>query len=589
LYAQQLDPLGYVPPSDYKLFKQNSKSAYSAGALTYYAGQESEAYKLEIFPFRYRWFTSSLFTVFSPDIASENEGLATGQLSYLLPVGVSLPIRTWRYTTLRLDATALFEGVGEDEDEEDLPPLGEVQIRLDTILAGLSLGYRKFDTKSLPPNLKRYEGPFVGVTLNLGMPFVEPDHSEPTRFARRLDQLNAGPTPDLYRIAREHLRNGHLADAANYFARYIKEDPYSRWSRSARSYLWFIDTLHRQSSNWRDAALSIADMRELGGAALIGDNPNPILFGPISTVEADSLSPLAVDDFINVVQAINTGDNLGVSIEPVGGIRPNLPSFPPGGSSTVPSSMVVRYLPVPLASTHLGYLLFEADRTLKSLALGSDNLTGNSIRTNVNSYRSVPNLMRGQGAPPGYFAAPIFVPKEVLARKTHNAVIIDSVTIGLRSQSSQPAAEEFIQIIERNFATLAGENQALAELTRIGRMVAIARWLRNVNESSAFTEGWSPSSFPSPNATPTITATVSSTQIGNMVRIATIAGGVLFSTPATFNSSPPSDASITYRSMEPLVTALENQRPLGSAATWTFEFEGITYQAVQLPGKGKIE
>ncbi len=581
LHAQQLDQLGYTPPSDYQLFEKTSPLAISAAALTYYASQKKEAYKLEIFPFRLGWFNVGLVTVFSPDISSQNGGLSTGHLTYALPAGISLPIRTWRNTTLRLDAMAYL---GALDQKEKLPSLVEVQIRLDTLLAGLSLGYRKLDAKSVSPNLQRFEGPFFGVTLNIGMPVVKLDRSKPSPLSKRLAQLNAGPPPDLYLVAREDLRNSNLIDATNHFARYVEKDPYSRWSRSARSYLWFLDTLHRQSNSWRDAALSIAQMREIEGAAIIGDSSVPVLFGPVSTTEADSLYPQAIDDFINIVRVINMGNNPGVSIEPEGGIRPNLPYLPSEVVSSTPGPMTVRYLPDSLASTHLGYLLFEADRTLKGLALGRDNLTGGTIHTNVGSYRSVSSLMRGEGASPGYFAAPIFVPKEILARQTTNAVIIDAVTIGLKSQSTKPAAEEFVQIIEQNFAALANENQALAQLARIGRMVAIARWLKSLDRSSTFIAGWSPTSFPSPHSTPTITAEISSIQIGNMVRIAMIAGGVLFSTPTTFSTDPPD--AIQRSSLGPLVRALEDQRPHTSPAAWTFEFEGASYQAVQLPGDG---
>jgi hypothetical protein len=409
-----------------------------------------------------------------------------------------------------------------------------------------------------------------------------------SRFSRAL--AAEGDAGRLYEQGITFMGQGDLAGAIDAFERYVKEDTKSERAGRARYCIWLLQSWQQQDQAWRECGQALAGIGDIAGAVLDRDTGWPILVGPKQSAES-ALRPLALDDLITIFNVVGRGQDPGVSIEPRGGISP----FAPMIYTSPPSTFSVRYIPASLKDTHLGYLLFEADRTLKTLCLGEDNLTHERFKTAVLGYVSIPRRMKGQVTGAGFFAAPIFVPKRVELRRAGNTVWFDRIVMGVRSQSSQEAAEEFVKHLEENFDSFARELPSLQELVRVAKMVAVARWL---NESAsglrqAGIAGYRSSIFPTLAETPTVTAEVSRRQFpfpgGYRIEIAMLCGGVLLATANTYADATAVAGQASYVGDVRLVDLAKTvmaARPSKAQIAWDFQIAGQGYRAVAIPFGG---
>ena len=120
------------------------------------------------------------------------------------------------------------------------------------------------------------------------------------------------------------------------------------------------------------AAEYLGDLTELHG--VIADSAT----GQVALLGSDEKfsEPLKAENFVVAVRSVfSTTEPLGVSIDP-----------PTSGDPDDPQS--VRFFGG-VEDTNLGYVFFEADRVMKSLAAGKDNITKNDVASSVPGYESM--------------------------------------------------------------------------------------------------------------------------------------------------------------------------------------------------------
>ena len=272
-----------------------------------------------------------------------------------------------------------------------------------------------------------------------------------------------------------------------------------------------------------------------------------------------------------------------------------------------PERFSVRYDPPYLKDTHFGRLLFEADRTLKALALGVDPETKAPVSPGVPGYLSVPERARGTRLVATYFAAPIFKPKKVLIREEIemeglSALFVmnfEEIAIGVDSQSGQVPAEAFARHLGEHFYEYADVYPSLRGLVRAVKLLAIARWvkdielgLREVPDMEEFgPKGYRFCSYPTPTSVPTVTVEIGRERrrIGAVIEENSygISGGVLLSTPNTYIKGPPKAGAISLPrwSLPELRRLIRRLEELRRPVRWEIPVEGKTYRAASVPLK----
>lgn len=110
-----------------------------------------------------------------------------------------------------------------------------------------------------------------------------------------------------------------------------------------------------------ESAKALAELTDITGATWDKENNQLIITG----VKGDGPG-LRLDDLIVAVESLSAGQEIGVSIDPM----------PQEQGEPLSDRMNVRYIPEQIQGTNLGRILFEADRQLKVLSLGEDQVIG---------------------------------------------------------------------------------------------------------------------------------------------------------------------------------------------------------------------
>ena len=196
----------------------------------------------------------------------------------------------------------------------------------------------------------------------------------------------------------------------------------------------------------------------------------------------DSARPsLKLDDLATALRVIYTGEAPAVSIDP----KP--------GDNTI---MDVVYFGG-VKNTHLGWVIFEADRLLKIYSMGRDNLTNQEVVSSVPGYKNILDLtVPGQSKtsePVWYrmwFESVTDEPTQVKVSRNHRAILFNDAQLTVQTEyipsensveppGSDPAAEAFVQHFNEHFVEFANERPVLYDLVTIQRFLIIARWLRD--------------------------------------------------------------------------------------------------------------
>ena len=298
-----------------------------------------------------------------------------------------------------------------------------------------------------------------------------------------------------------------------------------------------------------------------------------VIIGPPSH-GSDGIRP---DDFLAVFRAVAAGSSPGVSIDPGVDIR----------------SMKVRYFGQ-VEQTQLGSSLFDADRTLKVMSTGFDNL----------------NCSRWTGMPPGIVAElELFSDdyrsrgKEALGQAQWHrfwlefndfsvgredakmAIRIPKSRLRVNEQSvpagypSPRSAQEFATTLTSRFLELTALIPSFKDVQRSAALVSLAKWVADLQ--IPVDRDWissAPRTVTTPESTPRITV-VNGMLNGDILARLGIEGGVDFQKP---NKYAADDAAIS-----PILGASERAfKP--KETMWDFIYEGRQYRAIRLPYRSRV-
>ncbi|MCP3936042.1 MAG: RHS repeat protein, partial [Actinomycetia bacterium] len=289
-----------------------------------------------------------------------------------------------------------------------------------------------------------------------------------------------------------------------------------------------------------------------------------VLFGE----EDVSLPEMDLNDMAVAVNSVYGSGDPGVSIDP----------------PIQNGQMSVRY-EGETSETEFGAIMFEADRVLKILSLGLDNLTGQSVSSSVPGYQNM--LDRRVAA--GCASLPDttrmwFQPKDVRLVRSEDGqtMLFDEVSMELLYESkvgdqvvSDPQAAAFAQHFTDNYDLFAQEWPILADLEQLGKVVAVIKWIKdnNIPIDLSFINNYEIELFSTPTSTPVVSAQSTS---GSCT--ITLTGGVSFTPPNEYVPDDPVDPATDAMRDEAL-----GSRPSDTDFLWTFQApESLTLG----PGKG---
>ncbi|GAB4502699.1 MAG: hypothetical protein Fur0035_22540 [Anaerolineales bacterium] len=197
----------------------------------------------------------------------------------------------------------------------------------------------------------------------------------------------------------------------------------------------------------------------------------------------------------------------------------------------------------PTAATHFGWVMFEADRRMKTLSMGQDNLTGQPVSADVPGYATLLDLELAQGLAPQrevrrrfWFTVPqadveqaadgrgMVISQLRLVVKTE---YLDANWQTLASQPPDPAGQAFAAHLTEQYGAYARQFPVLTELDALARWAALAHWLYQA-DLPLQPQTWlsaAPAAYEAPLTTPAITVTRQSQQ-GNFIQTLQLWGGV---------------------------------------------------------------
>lgn len=226
-------------------------------------------------------------------------------------------------------------------------------------------------------------------------------------------------------------------------------------------------------------AAQLAQINEVNGAVLDAATNQLVLIGR----QAPGRPALQLADFILALRLVYQGEAPGVSIDPI-----------PGNET----EMKVLYLGKS-ENTRLGYVMFEADRTLKILSMGEDNITGERVDSQIPGFMNELEISLELG---GKIEAGIWhrmwlevapgAENQIKLSSDHRAILFDQLHMVAQTEYVQqpgepqrtdkdPAAEQFVAFVNQHMTELSNERPIFYELANFQRLLVIARWLRDEN------------------------------------------------------------------------------------------------------------
>jgi RHS repeat-associated protein len=229
----------------------------------------------------------------------------------------------------------------------------------------------------------------------------------------------------------------------------------------------------------------LADISSITGAVVDPATGQVVLLGE----QVAGVPELNVDDFVAALRAVyGSTEAPGVSIDP-----------PASGNSDDPQTVTIF---AGLEDTHLGYVFFEADRVMKSLAAGRDNIEDEPVSSSVVGYQSMaqrwadsfdpgnPNQIRDAK---WYF---LIDQMKLVRSDQQDSFLFDTASIKLVAldpetggPSPDPDAQAFASWFTDNYDAIAAEAYAypsldgmthpFARLKQGAQSVAFAQFLRD--------------------------------------------------------------------------------------------------------------
>lgn len=223
------------------------------------------------------------------------------------------------------------------------------------------------------------------------------------------------------------------------------------------------------------AALVLGDINDLTGAVFDPESRQLVLVGQTNR----KVPPFRLDD---LAVALRSAQGLGGS--PQGFETPGVSIEAP----IINGMMTVRYLG-DTEDTHFGAVMFEADRLMKCLALGKDNLTQQPLRPRVPGYKSELQLLHELGGTrrPNAWHRYWFRPSRIVVSQSldGHSLKFEQVSVEVATEyvpplapgQSEPAAEAFARHMTENFAAYAQEYPVFQELLTLTKLQGLVNWL----------------------------------------------------------------------------------------------------------------
>ncbi len=274
-----------------------------------------------------------------------------------------------------------------------------------------------------------------------------------------------------------------------------------------------------------------------------------------------ALPEMNMNDLAVAVNSIFGGEDPGVSIDP----------------PLVNNNFTVRY-EGQTPETEFGWIMFEADRVMKTLAMGKDNITGQPVTSNVPGFQTMlqRELAAGDCVDGAHWSDRFwFQPKEVkLVRSADGqSMVFDSVVVellteytfegGIPGQEPNPEAEAFAAHFTQHYDEFAAEFSVFKDLKRLAKVVGVIKWIRdnNIPIDLGFVDNYDIAYFDTPETTPATTV-----QGSNGSCTITIQGGVAFTPPNEYLADDPVDP-VT----DAMAEAAIDGRPSEDQFLWNFQ------------------
>ena len=292
-----------------------------------------------------------------------------------------------------------------------------------------------------------------------------------------------------------------------------------------------------------------------------------LIIGP----SARGASGIRPDDFLTAFRAVSAGTAPGVSIDPTGDVR----------------IMKVRYFGG-VERSRLGAALFEADRLLKLMSTGFDNLDCSRWSQMPFGLRSELDLLStdfqargrealGQTSWHRFWFEYNDNPVGREDSKTAIEIPVDRLAVNEQSvpagSPSPPSARQFAAALTGRFLQLSESIESFRDVRRAAGLTSLAKWF--VDRQVAVDREWLatiPTAVPTPESTPRVTVTRSSLD-GDYIRQIGIEGGVDFQKPNIYVSRPGHIDGVLNASAACLSSGV---------ITCEFTFQDRTYRAVRL-------
>ena len=259
------------------------------------------------------------------------------------------------------------------------------------------------------------------------------------------------------------------------------------------------------------AAQMVGELGEIEAVTFDPVGQRVVLIGRDS--RATALPPIRLEHLATAFASVFGGQTLdpGVTIDP----DPDDPYA---------DDMIVRFFGG-VEETRFGYVLFEADRIMKALSLGRDNITGEAREVPIEGYHDLLELGFSEfdgGSGSGLWSRFWLVPEQVLVqvspdRRTiafpETRVRVKTETMRWRDGKLVPAGDEVDQHAEyfaahmtRHYDAYARSFPVFAELKSLTNLVALAKWLAEPGIQADFDwlEAFA-APFDTPETTPSLT------------------------------------------------------------------------------------
>lgn len=331
----------------------------------------------------------------------------------------------------------------------------------------------------------------------------------------------------------------------------------------------------------------LLDLNNITGATFDEQTGQLILMGEKNL----SLPKLDLEHLAVAIRGVSKGGNIGVSIDP--GKRQN--------------EMVVRYLGG-TENTRFGKIMFEADRLLKTLSFGKDNVTGTSMTSQVPGFKTELDLAMvygGHERQGSNWHRLWFIPEEITVKqgKDGRSMLFDNASIIVKAEyisknkkaRTDPAAQVFAQHFSKNYDEFAKEFPVLMELKQLAKIVGIAKWLKknNLIDGLSGIINYPIKEIETPKTTPGISVSKRSEK-DRSIQIISLYGGVDFQRDNRYVKNEETTDLMAEKALsaQPELTKAQYEesskiiKNTFGFPTWDFQFEDKTYTAVGIPVAG---